>query len=661
MATIGRLSRNQSQMSIGSPNEVEEHHHPKTVKVENLNHTTLIKPDELAALIKKLTLDDNEEIIRRLDEAKTPFLFTSDDLAKIVEVTTSVKTKINIIGQVGARLVDPKSKTAYFTGLFRYAEEKSAVEEILKARTQTLASAMFSKTDTIRNGSGRLLTGRGSPGRGVGAGRGAGSRANLKSNSSASIEKDISKGILVTSILSEDHTETLTPTQSGFDDVLSALDDLTHSKSIKNHHSSNVSLGPIDEGETTETANSSSYSIADPRTTNDSSSVDSNDKSPPRATKVQSAEDGKIILNKVDSSNTIATRTVDAPIIQIEDRSSTTAKTSLDEDVSSISSMESGRSQRSQSLKGKSFSHMNFSPPSSAEKKMLSSKPITKKYSEAAIRTSSRDESEVTHESLVTSSSVADRTKAIANPLLRKAAPIQAPATPAVGKVHATFPFQPLKSPPSSSASSQNDIPKVGKLNIIYPFATPKGSTATTSTTVNRNSHKITTTKVTYISSSRSLASNSSDNESTGSNNSSKTTNERCSTPSLQLTNPPAQQPALPVLSNYNPEKASAGGAGNFNYDLATRCAMAVKLTKEEFLELEEQQPIRVIDGFEKHTYCELVRRNFTKVYGNLQQTELEKYLIEEDFPLAFQKTAEQFFAQVKWRQVEQKKRALLF
>jgi hypothetical protein len=60
MATIHKLSRNQSAMAIGSPTEVmsdDSSHHSSKVKVENINNATLIKPDELSKLIKAMTLE----------------------------------------------------------------------------------------------------------------------------------------------------------------------------------------------------------------------------------------------------------------------------------------------------------------------------------------------------------------------------------------------------------------------------------------------------------------------------------------------------------------------------------------------------------------------------------------------------------------------------
>ena len=146
--------------------------------------------------------------MRILDELKLPYLFSSDQLSKILEVTTSVRTRINMMGMIGPRLVDPKAKTAYFLGLFRYAEEKAQVEEILKARTQTLNSSIFNKGTDLRGGAGRGSAGRGGRGSGASAsGRGAGTRGRGHGGSNASLTSSHS------GVTSEDHG--MTPGHSG--------------------------------------------------------------------------------------------------------------------------------------------------------------------------------------------------------------------------------------------------------------------------------------------------------------------------------------------------------------------------------------------------------------------------------------------------------------
>lgn len=109
---------------------------------------------------------------------KIPFMFTSDALARIVEVTTSLKTRLAIILSVAPRLTDPRSRLEHFTGLFRFVEEKAQVEEAFKLRIQAINGSLFRKTDSasvLSPGGGRGGRGRG-PGSLLSAGRGRGGR-----------------------------------------------------------------------------------------------------------------------------------------------------------------------------------------------------------------------------------------------------------------------------------------------------------------------------------------------------------------------------------------------------------------------------------------------------------------------------------------------------
>ena len=68
---------------------------------------------------------------------------------------------------IGPRLTDPRSKTDEFIQIFRYAEDKAKVEEILKARQQSLASSMFKVGTTSGGGRGETAAGRGGRGSGL--------------------------------------------------------------------------------------------------------------------------------------------------------------------------------------------------------------------------------------------------------------------------------------------------------------------------------------------------------------------------------------------------------------------------------------------------------------------------------------------------------------
>lgn len=75
-----------------------------------------------------------------------PFLFTSENLIRLLDTTDSVKTKLEIVAKISQRLIDPKDKAEQLLGLFRYMEDKKRVEDCLKARIQTINSKLFKRT-----------------------------------------------------------------------------------------------------------------------------------------------------------------------------------------------------------------------------------------------------------------------------------------------------------------------------------------------------------------------------------------------------------------------------------------------------------------------------------------------------------------------------------
>ena len=50
-----------------------------------------------------------------------------------------------MIGLIGPRLTDPNAKISIFTDMFRFSEDKKSVEDILKARTNTLNASQFKR------------------------------------------------------------------------------------------------------------------------------------------------------------------------------------------------------------------------------------------------------------------------------------------------------------------------------------------------------------------------------------------------------------------------------------------------------------------------------------------------------------------------------------
>lgn len=118
---------------------------------------------------------DNQSILDALERERQPFMFTCADLIRLLNVTTSIKTKLAMITGTAPRVSDPKAGLEQVTSLFRYAEDKDVVEEAFKTRIQAVTGATFAR------GGGMLAAGRGG-GRGRGAGRGGSQRPSLESS-----------------------------------------------------------------------------------------------------------------------------------------------------------------------------------------------------------------------------------------------------------------------------------------------------------------------------------------------------------------------------------------------------------------------------------------------------------------------------------------------
>ena len=109
-----------------------------------ISSATCINAATFQELLTRLTLvESNEERLTIVEQEKTKFLFTSAQLIALIEITPSVKTRLSIITMIGPRLTDPRAKVTELMGMFRYSEEKERVQEVLKGRTQVLASSLF--------------------------------------------------------------------------------------------------------------------------------------------------------------------------------------------------------------------------------------------------------------------------------------------------------------------------------------------------------------------------------------------------------------------------------------------------------------------------------------------------------------------------------------
>jgi hypothetical protein len=124
---------------------------------------------------------ENESLLVELEFLKIPYLFTSANLLKMLDVTPSVKTRLSMISAIGPRLIDPTAKAKELRELFRFSNDQDHVMSVLKQREKIQAASRFSKS-IGKPGPGTSLGGRG----GVG-GRGAGGRGPFRPTSAAPV------------------------------------------------------------------------------------------------------------------------------------------------------------------------------------------------------------------------------------------------------------------------------------------------------------------------------------------------------------------------------------------------------------------------------------------------------------------------------------------
>lgn len=464
---------------------------------------------------------NNEEILRIIDEGRTPYLFSSDNLIKLLEVTTSLKTKIAIIGLIGPRLMDPKSKLSYFTGLFRFVEDKNTVEEILKTRAQTINSSVFTRSDNIKAAAGR------------GIGRNSITSRSGRGSARSGLSPMGGSGLNLTPTKSIDNLNDSTqPVVSGFDNVLSALDDLHSEKVTPKVKESSEPAKQLDDENVTETSSRTS-SLSSLKDHDNNSFCDGKTDTSSRETNTGSPQ--------TDTELASTPKRIDDDIFEPPSHVAFTNKMSM-----GVSHNPANRYRNS----------VNLTSTLSIAKDNNGSN---------ALRTAEA------------------RKLIVSNPLIRRS----------------------VSSDPNSLSLSSMRRESMSAPNSPMGETTP--STASSSSSVSSSSSAT-----------------------------SSHPNGRYGTP-RRITK--EYQQLITSMSSKSPNvTAPTAQSNNLNYDLATKCAWALKLSKEEFLEL-AAEPAIFEEGENRFTYRELLRRNFAKDYGDLIQTELEKYMIEEDFKTVFQKT----------------------
>lgn len=636
----------------------------------------------------------NEERLKVLEEAKLPYLFSSEQLLKMLEITTSIKTKIAMIAQIGPRLVDPKAKTQQFLDIFRYADEKNQVEEILKARSQAIVSSQFSTASTAgRGGGGRggLLAGRGGGGRG-GAGRGAGLGAATAPVATrpmpsvpASTEQptEVAPQPTVVSTPGKKHLEVNTseaattpmnhpfspgstvstpgnePVVSDIHDVFSFLDSAVSPGSAR-PSSRRITMDTIservdevdeedsEEDEDEDNGKSSQHALADDTsltTTETAPSVSTMTSSPyvrsqlpTTGSMVHNLSDGSLTetdskaadaavaliaaivakegvapvapavpIKEVETPKTSAP-TEPTPVVVAEVTKKTEAvAAAVVEDQGPVGGLLLRPVSRSNSIQ---LDDDNDGPKStgsldlSARPRSFSNPNSANAASNTVLNTSSGDGY---------SNAPRDR-----NSLLKQSLH------------HSSFTVGHVQSKDEELQAVANATSQIRQMAAKIFSGGDKESAIAVVTGPTAPGRALQRTHSEVISKELSR-----------------------STGSIQY-QPAAMKPAAPI----NVSKSS-GGAGD---DLVIRYASQAKLSKEAFLSLAPADPIgKDANGEDVYSYHELLRRNFRKDYGELKQTELQRYLADAEFAAVFGKTKQEFDAQAKWRQVDQKKKALLF
>jgi len=660
-----------------------------TIKAENLNDAKLISEEELNQLFNRLSMiEENEERLDILEYEKLPFLFSSDHLAKLIDITPSIKTKISIITMVGPRLVDPRSKMEYFVGLFRFAEEKSAVEEILKARTQTMNAAMFTKVSVGPVLSGGRNGGRGGPLGGGGRGGGANSHAAHKRGVSDiaaitfSAEQEELKAEAADKLLAEKRMmqQYKSLNKSRSDPSFQELDEVT----------------PISTKQSLSPASYQQFKSADPLSASSVPNALLCNESPNSVT--ATANNGNcnedLEVARINAPATpiqpisIAAR---APVVKssIVGRDSKRVQPNTEKSpVNPASNTSSVNGHSPKPLAGTGSGRYSVSgrapgglaeeldagaAPSAATIKKLNRRPSSNSMAAllaaeaaaaggggqvlsgaaaaAALLLADSDD-EPTDSACGVSAWIRRGSSNTAASTTSSVDSEAAIGRGTVEKLRSSFLAGGISSQPIRCMSDESAGSTASLASSVAGSHTSPGVDRIPRPPRTRWTQSISSSSATLAATATSPGvrpdvivrrySSTLGGKSTGSDDS-------CSISSS----------AAAALSS-----SAGGGGGSLSNDIANRCAAVLKMDKATFLSLPSQGPVRVaatdLDE-DNYSFVELVRRNFTKEYQGLVQSDLEKYLTDEEFLTVFLKDKSQFYTQPRWKQMEQKKKSMLF
>jgi len=753
-----------------------------TIHVENIVDAKPISGEDLIEIVLeplKFT-DDNESRLDILESVKEPYLFSSGDLVKIVEVTSSLKTRIAMITMLGPRLSDPNSHVATFTDMFRFNEDKKTVEEVLKARTNALNASQFTKkaagSTLLRGGPGgrggrggaSMMAGRG--GGAAVAGRGRPTVTRQLSNSSMSPKLGSSKkspGKLTEEIkpvrknpeICPEDSQSESPSPSGSVATLDASLDFTspvkrtmvvepilttpvtstllEDSNIDNTHiianttrtavNNNRVIDALSDSPNTDSETSTMISCGTPRdgATNKTEASAEDDQTKPKLSPVQESK-----VSTTSSTPVEGTATVTAPAAASSASPVPfviTARAIQKAPVAATSRRGSAQSQSASSATTPTLTP-NLTPSTSSTNlaglgaSQSAAAPVAVASSSAhSARSNQSPVPPVTQSSGGLSTSIAaykdfDLAPMVAdckpekgvsslksmfsgtggtnsNKSLPPKAPADTPAKTRAVDVPSAFAYKPATStanslrlfrPADTSYAGSIDARSLAPAPIIIPGATlslaemrakfSRGGSETChsspgpSPLKHQSSLSDSTRRATHSVQGSPAASPTAEPRVLIRRHSEFALGSNSNTDSAMLAALNAAY--TPISSSNSSSKSSTASAetAGAGADLAQRCATALNMSRAEFLFLEREDPLFVpeisIDGAQQlpqYSYREVVRRNFVKVYEELNQNELELFVSDEDFVKAFGRTKAEYAKQPRWRQVEQKKKAMLF
>jgi len=761
------------------------------IHVENIADAKKITSEQLEdEIMSELRFtEDNLERLDTLEQLKGPYLFCSDDLLQIVEVTTSLKTRIEMITIIGPRLTDPSAKVSAFTDMFRFAEDKKSVEEVLKARMQAINSAKFTNNtvaSALRPGSGRggrgltmVPAGGGRSGRGAG-GRGRGIAPNLSPARPVSVPvphaehspvpqphtpQPVRAAPMTTPTSDINSTSTVVkpePIPIAFDNKQRSPEICPEEGTIS---SSPVSLSETDDG--AEDSHSTGLDSTNPNSntnittsTNNNTATTTRKMTPvpdilpklptlPVATTITTApvKPVPIDISSVGRSLAPLEGTYDSPHTDC-DTSTPQSCTTPSEEAHSLSGDVDGRAvkpaesqrttpvplfemtarapQRAPVVQNRragssapspmptnnntptispstSSTHLpglgvakdgnSASSTSAAHVPAIVVAQPTAKGSYAS-QCGSYDLSpmvadckpEVGVHSLLSRFSGSGGTKHIATPS-KPPSDVNVIKSRKISDLANAFTMKPATSTASSTMNNANGLPRASSFRNASslsgvdarsqapaPIVIPGAATSLAEVRARFSGGK--SPSAASASTSPCGKSNSSDESGDGPIKIVRRHSESWGPNSAFALGLAAAAAGGSSSGNGNnggsntscavtgaSAAAEVAGAGA---DVATRCAAALRISKAEFMSLAPEEPVfvpeKVTDtDLPLYTYREVVRRNFQKQCVDMNQSILEMYVCDDEFMNVFQRTKAEFSRLPRWRQVEQKKKAMLF